>query len=197
MAQELLATARLVATYTIAGLTHKHHAYARGLTPTGGSYNINSRALDENDIVWSDAAAGLTETLSYLLGDEAEFGDVILQELVDNTWQDLDTASPGTDHGAGDSQFGAEAIMTLRDTAFKKMRIIVMEPATVVPQHITTPGGGAANWDNFILQYTAGVTVFFGPYGWQVSRGNRYIKDPGFVSANGSINRKLRRARGV
>lgn len=198
MAQDLIATGRIVQPYTVDGQPHRFVAYVRNIQFSGGNYFINSRTLDDNDTDWEDAAEGLFQALSYLMsGTLTSNADAGLEEKVDEQWNPLAFYTPVTSNAAGSYKVATQSTVVLRDTAFKKMKIIQMETTEAAPQHFTQIAGGDTAYDNYIKQWTSGATVPTPPFSWQVSRGNRYINTAPFVGATVALNRKIRRARGL
>ncbi len=196
MSQPLIATGRLLWTYTYSGITHKLIAYVRNVQAVGGSWNINSRTTDANDLLWTLAAEALEQSVSYLLANSVAGGDVLLQTLAAGVWNTLATYSPVTSHAVGTTVPVAQSTMVLRDTNFKKVKVVVMEPNQAAPQHWVSPLGGDANMDNFTKQWMSTFTVSNAPYNWQVGRGNQYLSTSPFIGITVTLNKKLRRARG-
>ena len=199
MSQPLLATGRIVFLYTVQGIQHHSVAYIRGLAQVGSVWQHNSRALDANDQVWTDSVNGFFESMSYLYSSAWTAGAALLQQLSGTVWNPMDTASfTGTNHSASTGwASGLQSTLTLRDTAFKKMRMIAMEANYHGANKSTATNYFGDARDSFIKQWTASYTVTNAPYIWQVSRGNRYMATTPLISYVQAYNRKIRRARGI
>lgn len=197
MSQALLASARIVVPYNVGALPHIHHAYARGLAPVGGSYNINSRALDNNDIVWTAAATQLTNAIASVLPVGSTFGTTLLQQLVDSVWVSIAAVSLTPAVTANAVQYAAQMTMTLQDVAFKKVKVVLLETCQPANQHISSPTGGDATLDTFASYYTGTHGNAADPYNWLVGRGNRFLLSSPFVYVTTDLNDKIRRARGT
>ena len=197
MAQELLATARIVFPIETSSNIHKIVAYVRGLTPVGGSWNVNTRTLDENDLPWDDAAQGFWDAYSYLLATAVVAPTAQLEEIDNGVWIPLANAALTGGNDSGDIVQASQLTATFRDTAFKKMKVVFLEGSFVPPfasSIVTAFGGGVTNG---LKQWTSSHTVTNPPYTWQVSRGNRYLATSPFVRGVATYNRRLRRDRGL
>lgn len=199
MAQPLLATGRIVFLYTVQGIQHHSIAYVRGLTQVGGVWQHNSRTLDANDQIWTDSVNGFFSSLSYLYSGSWSADAALLQQLSGTVWNPLDSATfTGTNHSTGSGwASGLQSTLTLRDSAFKKMRVIAMEANFPGAYKSTSTNYFGDGRDDFIKQWTASNTVAHAPYIWQVSRGNRYTAAVSLISYVQAYNRKIRRARGI
>lgn len=197
MATALAATARIVTNYEVSGILHTHHAYIRGLTLVGGVWMHNSRALDNNDQVWTDSAQAIASTIGAVMVSAVVFGTSILQKLISGVWQPEDVSTPTVSPSGGALAPASQITVTLRDKLFHKVKITVMEANQLPPQHWIDPLGGAANLDTFIAQFLPTFTVSNAPYGWLVGRGNQYLADNPFVAATLTYNKKMRRRRGL
>lgn len=197
MAEPLVAEGRIVFAYTVDGLTHEIRAYVRNPQESGGTWFINSRTLDENDLDWEDAADGLFASASYPIGDDVTFPDMELQIRDGVVWNLVATHTGASSNTSGAHKPGAQCTLVLRDTAFKKVKVVVEEPNTASPYHFLSVAAATGILDDFSKQYTPSATVTNAPYHWQVSRGNRYLNTSSFVGLTGSLNRRVRRRRGL
>lgn len=197
MATPLSALGRIVFPYTISGLTHVFHAYVRNPQVTGGQWKINTRATDANDLNWEDAADALEATLANNMPTGATAGTAILQTRTGSLWlpqsfHTVPTWSPGAS-----SKPAVQVTIVLRDINFKKIKVVVLEGIEPAPEHETSPAGGTTNLQNLVKQFLSTFTVTNAPYNWMVGRGNQYINTAGFVGTTITLNRKVRRARGL
>lgn len=199
MSQPLLATGRIVMPLTTSGLTHAYHAYVRNIQVGGSTYKVNTRTTDSNDLNWETAAQAFFSATSYLSAtDQGVSGLILLQQLVSGVWQTISTYTPsGGFNGGGSVQPASQYTLWLRDSAYKPMKVVMLDTNQTPPQHFTIITGGDAASDNFVKQWLSTYTVTSAPYIWQVSRGDRYINTSAFVGSTVTLNRKVRRARGL
>lgn len=197
MAQPLLAQGRIVLPYLYSGFQHVSHFYVRNPQNVGATYNINSRALDENDLDWKDAAQSLWLAFSYMLDDAVSAPIMKLETFDGVAWNLVDTVAATGGNGSGTGQFGNTWVAVFRDVAFKKMKIVVAESPSPVPGHYTSISGAPSLFINGLTEWTEDGITAHPPFEWNVSRGDRYLKTSPFVSVTGNLNRKIRRARGL
>ncbi len=197
MSTPLSALGRIVQPYTIDGLTHLVHAYVRNPQVSAGQWKINTRSTDANDLNWEDAADALAESLSYLMALATTPGTAELQTYASGIWTVRSTHSVALTHKAGTYIKSSQATMVLRDINFKKVKVVLIEGIPQPPSHFTTAATGFTDFDNYMKQWLSNFTVTNAPYSWQVGRGNQYLNTSGFVGFTTSLNRKIRRARGL
>lgn len=197
MSTTLSATGRITIPYSYSGINHKARFYCRGIQAVGGSFNINSRTLDANDIVWTDAAQAAAQCVNNYLGIVANIGQAVLEKLIGGLWQAQAyfTVTPiGT---TGGQQATSQLTIVLRDRLAHPVKVVFLEGKQVPPQHWATPFGGDADLDN-VVHYLVDTTLSANsPFAWMVGRSNQYLNDTPFVGATVSLNRKLRRRRGL
>jgi len=199
MATTLAALGRITISYQVdSTFTHKLRAYVRNPQLVGSNWMINSRTTDSNDLDWTFAADGLMETMTYLLTLAALFGAALLETRSGSVWQPRATFTfTRTHHGSGTLQPAAQYTLTLRDTLFRKVKVILLDDIYPGLAKSTDPDAGIAASDNFNLQFRSGATVTAPPYSWMVGRGNTYLAVSPVVSWVAATNRKMRRARGL
>lgn len=197
MPQDFLATARITCPYTYSGVIHKAHAYVRGAQLVGSLWKINSRSLDANDLDWHYAADALDSMIGSIMPTGATFGTFTLEQLINSVWVTVDSGS-STATVTADTPANAcvEVITTLRDTAFNKVKVCVLDAVQLAGQKYLSPTEGDAHLDTFMSYLTGTHADQYDPYNWMVSRSNHYLAVAPFVSATVMLNRKLRRRRG-
>lgn len=196
MATSLSATGRITIAYVYSGFTHKCRGFVRGLAPVGGSYNINSRTLDANDIVWTDAASALAGAMSNILTTSHTYAGATLEQWDGTVWVPRAVSSPTPGLSAGTVYPATQVTVVLRDLNLKKVKIVVMETNEISPQHFVAGTAGDTNFDNFLAPFLSS-TATAAPFNWLVGRGNQYLNVAPFVGATVTLNRKLRRRRGL
>lgn len=199
MATTLSATGRITMNVTVTGFLHKLRVYARNPQAVGGSFNINSRALDNNDIVWTDALNDLCTCTSWILGTGHTMGDGVLEHYSGGVWSVYATATPVyTNHASAVPSLGWQATYVLRDLLFRKVKVELIEGAAGTLTHYASLAAmGASNTANFAKEFTASKTLTNAPYNWMVGRGNQYLNTAPFVGFTFTTNRRVRRRRGL
>lgn len=179
------------------GLNHVAHAYCRNPQVGGDSYQINSRLLDENDLNWEDAAQGFADLLSFFLDDTAQLGDAVLEKFDGSVWNTLDVETVTNSLGAGATYPASQDTIVLRDTALKKLKIVILEGNTQPLYHtksFTTFDSGYGAAHDRIDPETANGGDFAV---WAVSHRGLYLNTAPFVGFTVATNRKVRRRRGL
>lgn len=197
MSQPLLATARILIPYVATGQTHKLAAYVRNLQVDGASWNINTRETDSNDLDWADAAQGYWLAMSYGLDDAISPPTAELQELTGVTWNTLDTFACTGGNGSNSTILASQFTLTLRDMAFKKLRVVLLDTINGAMFRYTTSAGPGGFQTNYAKQWDSTFDITNAPYRWQVSRGDRFLAASPFVSIVSVYNDRLRRDRGL
>jgi hypothetical protein len=197
MATTLVAAARILIPYTITGLSHKIYHYVRNAQVGGSTYKINTRTTDANDLNWEDAADGFAATLTAILISSTTFGAASLELRSGSVWNPVSFHTLSAVGGSSFARAAGQLTVTLRDTLFRKVKVVVMESSQLPVFKTRSPTGGDSELDTFIQQYLSTYTVTNAPYKWMVGRGNTYVNTSPFVSASADYNDKLRRARGV
>lgn len=199
MSVTLSATGRITVPVTYANLQHKIRVYARNPQAVGGSFNINTRATDANDLDWTDAVDALIEAVSYMYANTATFGDASLEHRDGSIWTLLANYTPaGTTHFTGANNEGWQITSVLRDITLKKVKLVMLEGNAGALLHVGSYSGfGAGTYLNFIKEFTINKTLTNAPYNWMVSRGNQYLNTASFVGLTVTPNKRVRRRRGL
>lgn len=199
MAQAQLVTGRIVLKYTVAGHLHRAVANVRNPQLVGSVWQINSRTLDANDMVWSDAANGFYESISYLTPAGTTWSAAEFWQKVANAWVLRSTFTlTSTDHSSGTSYPAGQHTLTLRDVQFHQLKVIVLDSsAGDIPKKYLAISAMPTQVQNFAKQFTSAPTVGGAPYIWQVSDSDQYINTSALVGLVTTYNRKIRRAYGL
>lgn len=193
-----VAVGRITLPYVINGLTHLMHCWVRNPQDVGGTWMINTRTTDSNDMVWTSGVDALIDTLEHILPTDATIGTALLQTRSGGVFTTVASYVGTLGVVSGGTRVEAtQFTMTLRDNLFNRMKVVLLELGLNIPYKLSNPTAGAANVDAYIAEYTENKTLGAAPYVWQVSGWNQYIRPGGFVSATGTDNDKLRRARGT
>jgi len=192
------AVGRIVIAYTVDGLIHKIQAWVRNPQLVGGTWLINTRTLDENDLDWADASDGLAHAMSNILGTDASPGGATLQTRVGGVYTTRDTHVVTFPNVAGSRFVAQQTTVTYRDKLFNRFKVQVMEATKTPGRRLTTETGGDAAEDAFLIEFGASNTYgTLAPYNWIVSGWNQFLATAPLVGYVTTLNRKLRRARGV
>ncbi len=197
MTTPLSATGRLTAQYVISGKTHKWHAYCRNIQAVGGSFNINSRTLDANDLVWTAVADRLGAVLNNMLPVGATYASFLLEKFISPVWVVQDVRTVTCTPSSTVAALATQNTIVFRDTQLHKVKVVLLETIEVAPQHFVTPTGGDSAFDSFIGFFLSTASVPEDPYNWMVGRSNQYLNTQPFVGATVTLNRKMRRVRGL
>ncbi len=192
-----VATGRIVIPYTVDGLEHKIQAWVRNPQLVGSDWMINSRSLDENDTHWEDAAETWAFVISYLMDAGSTPGTALLQTRVGGVFTTVSTDTVAFANVTGSRFVAQQTTVTLRDKLFNRFKVQLMEATKLPGRKLTTYSGGDAQEDAFLLEYSVGNATGVSPYKWQVSGWNQFMAADPLVAYVTTLNRKLRRARGV
>jgi hypothetical protein len=188
---------RIVVPVTIDGLTHVSRYLCRNPQVSGGTYNINSRALDANDIDWVAALARVTLALSNVMPTGAVWGSAHLEKFDGSVWTALAFHTP-TDATTGTGYSKATQMTAVfRDTTDKKLKLVWIEMTKPAPQHFVSATAGDGDEDGLLAPFVAGGGNASDPYNWMVSHRDTYLNTSPFVGFTISLNRRVRRRRGL
>ncbi|SRR6266496_2331657 len=197
MSQPLIATHRVTVTYVVHGLAHKFSAYASASLVLG----VWSLA-DRDGIValnWTACAQALWDAIRAILDNTTPAASAILEERSGLLWTLTDTfALSGIGQQTPAYSPACQLSIILRDTAFLKIRALILEASEPYVGHSADGTGINSGITNTVAFWTGANTGAQNPYRWQKSRGNRFIKATGMVAgATLDLNDKLKRARGL
>lgn len=196
MPQALLATYRLRTEYTIGGLTHKTVQYVKGVSGSPGSIILTDRTSATHTL--QQAADAWAQNLDAILDNTLTSVNVFLDQLVAGIWQLVDTVTVSLAGSSGTAYKPATQLTyVFRDSSFFKMKVVLIEASQSAPAHWTSPTGGGSSNNTLVKEYTSGHVSTHAVWLWGVSRGNRYLADSPFVGGTCTLNRKIRRARGL
>lgn len=193
MATILTATWRATVPYTISGLAHKLHIYAKIATTTP-TFSVRHRnGIDSSD--FDDIMDRLASRLTNVLPSGTVIGTCLFEQRSGSIWTPQYSYLP-TDTFSGSLQPATQLTAVLRDTAFKKVRLTVLDTKIAAPAHY--PGLSGGGLDGFIAGWgEAGAVVPEDPWFWAVSRGSNYMLSSPFAGTTMDLNDKIRRARGL
>jgi hypothetical protein len=189
--------ARITMPYTVDGFNHKCRLYGRNVQPVSGSFNINSRATDANDQVWTDAAAGMEYAVSALLPSAATYSPFLLEKWDGSVWEPLANTTIAPTNVTGSYVKASQITLTFKDTALEKLKLVVVEGTEALAQKFRSPTGGDSAMDICIAEFLSTHVGTHAPYVWAVSHRDLYLSSSPFVSASVWPNRKIARRRGV
>lgn len=204
MATPLTASYRMNFAYTVSGYTHRLRQYCKAVI-VGGAYKLVERD-GTTQITPQNAADGMGNALDNLFEDNNPSTCAwTLENLSGSAWNPVDSGSATVDSGVATAYVPASQItLVSRDTAFKKVRTIVLESNIRPPYHFNALGSNTGQlhafsstlWA-FCLAFDLAAPEVYSPILWVVSRGNNYLADHGFVGVTGDLNDKIRRGRGL
>lgn len=197
MTHAIIATGRIVTPYTLNGLTHVHHCYVRNPQSVGGVWQINSRTLDENDTLFSDACEGLAHCIGGVAPSTLTWGQQLLQTLSGGVWTTV--ATHQTSMGVTNQAYkpATEITVVLRDKLLNRFKFVLLEQCEAAPQHFVDPTAGDVYFDALLVDITSKPSTPVTPWVWMVSKYNQYLITDPVVGVTVTVNRKVRRARGL
>lgn len=196
MTEPIAATGRIKLPYSCGTQWHVIHAYVRNPQLVGGTWKINSRALDENDTLWSAAAQSLADAMKGMYPVTSGFGLAELQTRSGGVWTAVDTYTPTGACAGGAYQQATQYTITFRDKLLYHFKVQLMESSAVPPNRYTSPTGGGGAEDAFIANFLS-ASAYPAPFHWICSRHNQFMADSNFVSAKVWLNERLGRMRGL
>jgi hypothetical protein len=193
----LTATHRLNFQYSVLGFTHTVKLYCKRQDPLIGGPALLNRDGTLTDVV--DAAQGFWDDIRGNYSDSVAAPGCLFEERSGSLWLPITGVTVA---GAGGSSTppspASQFTMLIRDTAFKKMRLTLMEMRHGYVGHSPSGLGIYTDLDVIANSYNG---VGFGPhdpYMWQKSRGDNYILASGAIAGSTlDLNDKLKRRRGL
>lgn len=197
MATPLTATYRITMTYTPSPLTHKWRGYVKPVAAGPQPWSLTTFDGLSVDTWVASIQAWWNVLRTFMYDTTTPAPDAVLEQHAGLLWVPLDFAALT---GAGTLGVGNAAAqqttIVVRDTAFAKMRIVLLEPNQPYLGHSSTGLGLTAGATAIANEYNGVANTPADPYNWQVSRGNRYVLRAGAISGlTFDQNRKLKRAR--
>lgn len=196
MGQALLATWRVLQHYSVSGVDHTLHLYAKGVVAGGSDHTLHTR--NSTDINFQDVATNLKNEIGALFGAGISWGSTELQQLTTGRWLTQRVWTVTAPAGSGTAKLGSQVTITLRSSTILPVKVIMLDTNEQPPFRYIDPAGGDANLDGVIAAFMPKETpVAEDPYNWMVSRENQYLSTSPFVSVSADINRKVKKAHGL
>lgn len=195
MAQPLLATLRITLPYSINTVAHKIRGYASSAAVAGDA-TILERRSGVYTLPWTNQATQWANILSNGLPASTDFGAPVLEQRVGTVWNVISVAPVPTPTLAGTFAPASQFTLVLRDLAFFKLKVILLDTNVTPPYHTVSTTGSPGSLNSLVAGYLSGGLAD-NPYDWQKSRGDRFMAVNPFVGVTGDINDKIRRARGL
>ena len=188
-----IATARITLTYTWNGLSHKMRAPSRFSNPSTPASGLQTWAF-AGVVAASVAAQALWDNVRETMQNDVSPATYILEQNFSGVFIPVDGGTlTGDGLQATDTTPAAQYTMTFKDTANQKLKLVEMEMMLAPPQKITdfvTP-----NINNALIRDVINPTANSSVGNWICSRDALQITR--CVGAVVSLNKKLRRARGL
>lgn len=195
MSQPLLAGYRITIPYTPSPLTHKFRAYCKPVA-SGAQPWLLQTFSGANAITWVASAQALWTALRSIFPVAATAPTATLEQIVAGLWQPIDFTLLTGAGTAGASNPAQQWTLTLRDTAFKKLKVVLLEGDFPYLGHSATGLGIDATSDTLVPSWSNVADGESQPVHWQVSRGNRFLLRAGTVAGlTYGLNKRLKRAR--
>jgi hypothetical protein len=178
MSTPLTAPYRVEIPITAQGASHKMHLYC-AVAPSADAtgYDVVDRLVGSG-LGLSTAVSALSSLLAPLYSSaDASFGDAILQQYSAGSWLPIVTTPMTTQPSSGSSTAaGTQMTLSMRDSAFHKVRHIALDAVIGGPQKFITPTGGPAVVDSWATAFVVpSIFASSNPWLWVRSRGNLFI----------------------
>lgn len=198
MSTPLTATDRFEFEVFVSGLPHKIHAYCKRTVPLMGAEQIINRD-GSTPMDAGDSAQGFWNGIRGIFDTTVVAPSVVLQNRSGIVWNPVASYTLTDAGSAGGSIYLASQLTVLiNDTAFKKIRLTLMEPNEGYVGHSPTGLGITGTIDAMIPTFTDSSSASNSPFFWMKSRGDNYIAASGAVrGATLDLNDKLKRRRGL
>lgn len=183
MSTPLTAPYRVEIPIVAQGASHKMHLYCDVVGSSDATgYDVIDRLVGVG-LGLSTAIAALSSLLAPLYSAaDASFGDAILQQASGGSWLPIVTTPMTTQPSSGSSTAaGTQMTLSMRDTAFHKVRHIVLDAVVGGPQKFVTPTGGPAVVDSWANAFVV-PAIFASSNPWLWVRGRSSLFIGSFVS---------------
>lgn len=196
MSEPLVATARITWQLQVTGLQHLIRHYVKLGSVVGSTYNITYR--DASEAVWTLGAQRLWEITRQVYYTDVNPPTATLELLSGLNWNPASSVSLVNAGSKSTQTLGSQLSLIFRDTAFKFMRVILLDVGEGYIGHTTDGTGISTQVTNVRGEFVSSVTAD-SPFNWAVSRGERYLLSGGGACAGGTLglNNRVRRARGL
>lgn len=196
MSQAFTATWRMFLPYTVDGVLHKAYALCR-IALDGSDYKLEDRVSGANAYVWTLGAEKYGLAMGQCVPSGVTYGTMELQHKVGFIWQTQDTHTYSGSPGASTYVKGSQITLTLRDSAFNKVKIVELDITQQLPAKYNAWNGGSSSLDAFVGPFTENSTDDHDPWHWIQSRSMHFLADSPFVSVKLTLNSQLENKRGV
>lgn len=197
MSEPLVAAGRITLPITIDGVLHKLRLYCTDPALIGGVWKISTRNAGPDDLAWTAAAARFVYRVTPAYWGSAILGDVYLESRSGLLWTTIATDTIAMTGGGSAEGKGIQVTWVFRDTAFKKVKMVMEEPQSLALAHFTSVSSVTGGFGTCLAGFLSTATDPADPYFWMCSRGNRYLNSTPFVGLTFATNRKMRRRRGL
>lgn len=190
---------RIVVPYVISGLVHKFRLFCKQPTVGGTTYQIWSRTATGPNLDWEPVAEDMAAMLSNVLPGGTTPQAAYLEKWTGTVWQLLEVHTVTLPNLSGAEAPGWQFTAVFRDTGNEKLKAVIMEPPYSNAFHWTTLLGGAAIFDAFLKEWNETTkTLTYPPWNWATSHRQVFVHGTSpFVGGTTTLNRKVRRARGL
>lgn len=197
MSEPTIGVGRITIPYIASGISHVCRMYVDSPVAAGATYNLGLNPAIGGVADWADAAQGFASAISYGLATGTTPGTALLEEYSATGWLPRDTAAVTFPNLAGSVVPAAQVTLTLRALDFTRPKIVLMEGSEAIPFHYTNPTGGPGGLDNMIDPFLGSSSVSSRPFAFMTTMHGIFLLVDDFVAVTGTLNRKLRRARGL
>lgn len=199
MSTPLTAVSKLEFKYDIRGFTHRINMYM-AYNNILGQHQMNDRD-GITTVLWTVGAQYIWDLLRvlYTTMDLTVGAQLSLFDRSGLFWNLVDVAQlTGVGTLGSGVAVAHQATWVLRDTAFKKLRFVVLETLAAYVGHSQDGTTLGTPFNNVTGSLSGGDVSANAPYRWMKSRGNRFLAATGVVAGlTFDVNDKLKRRRGL
>lgn len=197
MSEPTIGVGRITIPYTVDGLQHDCRMYVGNPTLTGSDWVVDKHSSIGGTGLFSDAAQGLCEFISFGLETGTTPGTALLEEYSATGWLPRDTATVTFANLSGGAFPATQLTLTLRAFDFTRPKIVLMEHNQNAPFKYSSATGGSGTLDAMIDGFLESGTGANRPWVYMVTMHGIELLDDSFVSVSSTINEKVRRQRGL
>jgi hypothetical protein len=199
MSTPLTATAKISFSYRVMGLVHRLDTYMAYNDVLGQHQMVDRDGV--TTVLWTLGAQYLWDKMRVLFHptNVPSPAAISLFQRSGSFWNLIDVANlTGVGSGGDITGAGWQLTWVLRDTAFKKLRFIMLETLFASLDHTPTGESGQGNIEACTDMLDGEDVNASAPYRWMKSRGDRFLAATGVVAGlTSTTNQRIRRARGL
>lgn len=188
---------RITIPYTVSGQSHECRMFVADPTLAGSDWVVDLHPDIGGTAVWTNAAQGLADAISYMLPTGTTVGSALLEEYSATGWLPRDTTSVTLTNLSGSIAPAAEITLTLRALDFTRPKIVLLDVNNPGPLAFTSPTAGGANVDGFIDPFLGDSVISGRPWAFMTTMHGIFLLVDSFVRSTITYNKQLAKRRGL